>query len=460
MNESVKKLSLRSLAIPILVEQILRNLMGTVNVFMLGRISDDAVAAVGVANQIMNIVVCAFTFLGIGAAVLINHAIGARRMRDSAILSMNAITVAAIIGAAFSAALIFGAPFFIRAVGLEEDLVPMGAGYLRIMGMASIPIALSFTMSNIFRSYGSARIPMLVVILNNILNIGGACVVIFRPFETPLTGSDGLAIVRMASETTGMLVLIFFLLHTHFGFRFRDCIRLKLKNFRDILYTGVMTGLEGICYNMAQVVTTGFITGLGATMISAKVYVQSVDFYASIIGFSIGQAGQIIVGQMMGAEQYEEAYRYMNRVWRYIICSNLFFTTLMFLLSRQLMSLFTSNPEIIAIARQLFLINIITFIGRSFNHSAGHGLRSAGYVFVTMVLCVVSIWVCTVGLGYLFTVRLGLGVAGLYLGIMVDEWVRGGSMLILWIRRVWVKGLVAKHEALRRAEAEKASSEA
>lgn len=180
MNESVKKLSLRSLAIPILVEQILRNLMGTVNVFMLGRISDDAVAAVGVANQIMNIVVCAFTFLGIGAAVLINHAIGARRMQDSAILSMNAITVAAIIGAAFSAALIFGAPFFIRAVGL----------------------------------------------------------------------------------------------------------------------------------------------------------------------------------------------------------------------------------------------------------------------------------------GYLFTVRLGLGVAGLYLGIMVDEWVRGGSMLILWIRRVWVKGLVAKHEALRRAEVEKASSEA
>ena len=64
-----------------------------------------------------------------------------------------------------------------------------------------------------------------------------------------------------------------------------------------------------------------------------------------------------------------------------------------------------------------------------------------------MVLCVCSIWICTVGLGYLFTIRLGLGVAGLYLGIMVDEWVRGGSMLILWIRRVWKKGLIAKRQA-------------
>ncbi len=452
MNEPVKKLSLRSLAIPILVEQILRNLMGTVNVFMLGRISDDAVAAVGVANQIMNIVICAFTFLGIGGAVLINHAIGARKYRDSAILSMNAVTVAGVIGLFFSTLLIFGAAFFIRAVGLQEELVPMGASYLRIMGGACVPIALSFIISNIFRSYGGARIPMLVVILNNILNIGGACIVIFRPFETPLVGSNGLAFVRMGSEVIGLLVLLAFLMRSHHGFQFVDCVRVKLKNFRDILYTGLMTGLEGICYNLAQVVTTGFITGLGATMISAKVYVQSVDFYASIIGFSIGQAGQIIVGQMMGAEQYEEAYRYMNRVWRYIITSNLFFTITMFLLSRQLMSLFTANPEIIAIARQLFFINIITFIGRSFNHSAGHGLRSAGYVFVTMLLCVASIWVCTVGLGYIFTAKLHLGVAGLYLGIMVDEWVRGGSMLILWIKRVWKKGLIEKHAAMRRAE--------
>ena len=51
----VKKMTLFSLAIPILIEQVLRNLMGTVNVFMLSHYSDDAVAAVGVANQIIKI---------------------------------------------------------------------------------------------------------------------------------------------------------------------------------------------------------------------------------------------------------------------------------------------------------------------------------------------------------------------------------------------------------------------
>lgn len=451
MEAPVKKMSLLSLAIPILIEQILRNLMGTVNVFMIGNISDDAVAAVGVANQIMNIVISAFTMLGIGAAVLINHALGARKYKNAAIVSMNAVTVAAVIGLLISAVLCTCADFFIRLIGLEAALVPMAVSYLRIMGGAAAPIALSFMIANIFRSYGNARIPMVVVILNNILNIVGAYIVIFRPFETPLTGISGIAVVRAGSETIGLLVLLAFLLTSQFGFQFADCFKLKWKNAREIVSTGVMTGMESIFYNMAQVITTSFITGLGAMALSAKVYVQSVEFYASIIGFSIGQAAQVIVGHMMGAGKYDEAYRYINRVWRYIVCSNLFFTILFFLFSPQLMSLFTENQEIVSIARWLFFTNIFTFIGRSFNHSAGFGLRSAGYIFRVMLLCVASIWVCNVGLGWFFTVKCGFGVLGLWLAVMTDEWVRGGAMMLLWIKGVWKKGLLEKNAALERA---------
>ncbi len=144
-------------------------------------------------------------------------------------------------------------------------------------------------------------------------------------------------------------------------------------------------------------------------------------FYASTLGFSIGQAAQIIVGQMMGAGQYEEGYRYMNRVWRYIVASNLFFTITMFLCSRQLMSLLRKTRRLspsrgsYSSSTLLRLSDVPSTIPRVTDCAA------QGYVFVTMLLCVASIWICTVGLGYLFTVQLGLGVAGLYLGIMADE---------------------------------------
>ena len=162
MNEPVRKLSLISLAIPILIEQVLRNLMGTVNVFMLSHYSDDAVAAVGVANQIMNVVVIAFTMISAGAAIVINHALGAKRYEDGAAISMNALAAAAGLGILASTALSIFAGRFVHLVGLEAALVPDAVQYLRITGGAAVVLALSTMMSTIFRCYGNARIPMAV----------------------------------------------------------------------------------------------------------------------------------------------------------------------------------------------------------------------------------------------------------------------------------------------------------
>ena len=151
-----------------------------------------------------------------------------------------------------------------------------------------------------------------------------------------------------------------------------------------------------------------------------------------------------MAGHMMGAGDFDGAYRFVRRNWRYIALCNAVFGTLMFTLSPQLMSLFTSDPEIIALARWLFLVDIFIHLGRSFNHSFNYGLRSAGYVFWPMVIAVCSIWLCNVGLGYVFSSVCGLGAVGLWLAQMTDEWVRGLSMMTLWLRRKWEAGLVKK----------------
>ena len=111
------------------------------------------------------------------------------------------------------------------------------------------------------------------------------------------------------------------------------------------------------------------------------------------------------------------------------------------------MSLFTENPAIVEIARKLFLIDIFIHAGRSLNHSFNYGLRSAGYVFWPMIIAVSSIWLCNVGLGYVFSTTFGLGVIGLWLAQMTDEWVRGLSMMTLWLRRKWEKPLREKQSA-------------
>ena len=132
-------MTLFSLTIPILIEQILRSLMGTVNTFMLSRLSDDAAAAVGVANQILSVVNMGSSMLATGAVVLVNQAIGGRRGRDAAVISMNSLFATAALGLFLGGFTLAFAGNIISLMGLTGDLIGYATRYLRMVGGSSLP---------------------------------------------------------------------------------------------------------------------------------------------------------------------------------------------------------------------------------------------------------------------------------------------------------------------------------
>lgn len=434
-----KKMRLVTLALPILFELVLRNLMGTVNVFLLSRYSDDAVAAVGVANQIINVVVIAFTMISAGAAVVINQSLGAKEDREAGKVAANALSAAALLGLLVSVIVAVFAETFVRALGLEEALVADAVAYLRITGAVSIFMSLSSMMSNIFRCHGNAKIPMIIVLINNILNLVGTALVIYQPIQLPISGVSGVGFARASSELIGIIIFTILLIRAKFSIHIRDLIHIDLRKLATIARIGLMSGTEGICYTLGQVVTTGFLTSFGAAALSAKVYVQNIDYYAYVVGLSIGQAMQIIVGHKIGAGDNDGAYRFVNHTFRYVAISNLLFGVSLYIFSDFFLGMFTSDPEIISIAKTLLFIDMFIHLGRSLNHSFNYGLRSAGYVFWPMLVGAISIWLANVGLGYVFSTTLSLGAAGLWIAQTCDEWIRGTTFMIFWKRKNWTK---------------------
>ena len=101
-DQSAGKYSLLSLAVPILIEQVLRSLMGTVNTSILGHYSTNAVSSVGVANQIMNITTVLFNIATAGAVVLLNQTLGSGERRRAGHIAMNALSISVLLGAAVS----------------------------------------------------------------------------------------------------------------------------------------------------------------------------------------------------------------------------------------------------------------------------------------------------------------------------------------------------------------------
>ncbi|MGL5699482.1 MAG: MATE family efflux transporter [Kluyvera sp.] len=140
--ENQVRLGLYTLAWPIFVEQLLRLMMSYVSVFMLGHYSDEAVAATGVANQILAITVIFYGFLTVGVQIVVAQLIGAQRFKRVERVITNGLVVSFLIGIGMSLVFVLFGDTFLRLLGLSETLVAVGSPFIRIIGGISVIIAI------------------------------------------------------------------------------------------------------------------------------------------------------------------------------------------------------------------------------------------------------------------------------------------------------------------------------
>jgi Na+-driven multidrug efflux pump len=107
------------------------------------------------------------------------------------------------------------------------------------------------------------------------------------------------------------------------------------------------------------------------------------------------------------------------------------------LFAKPLLSIFTDNPEIIKEGTLLLYLTLLLEPGRSFNLVIISSLRAAGDVKFPVVMGVISMWGVSVTLAYLLGIVFELGLAGIWIAFIADEWLRGLFMLARWRKRKW-----------------------
>lgn len=149
-----------------------------------------------------------------------------------------------------------------------------------------------------------------------------------------------------------------------------------------------------------------------------------------------------MIGQLIGAARIEEAYETGLRNFK----TAMFFTVLassgMAILSRYLIRIFTDDPVIIKIAVPVMIVDAFLEAGRAFNVVLINNLRGAGDVIFPVMMAMFSMWLFGVLGGYVFGVTLGYGLIGIWVGNLLDEWLRGISMYFRWKGRKWTEKLV------------------
>ena len=179
---------------------------------MLSRHSDSSVAAVGMVNQLINLVFLVFEVIALGTSILCSQYIGAKL--DKKVVQVVGISLVfnLVSGLAVSAALFFFAGDLLGIMGLRPELMDEGLGYMKIVGAFSFFQAVSMALSAALRSADKAKYPMYVSLIVNILNVIGNYTLIFGKFGMPELGVEGAAISTSFSRGAATAILFAILL--------------------------------------------------------------------------------------------------------------------------------------------------------------------------------------------------------------------------------------------------------
>ena len=202
---------IRSLTLPIFIEMLLVALMGATDTFMLSQYADEAVAAVGVANQIITFAFLIFQIINLGTTVLCSQYLGAGNRFKMEQVTAMALLLNILSGAVISVILSVGAPLLLGWMGLKPDLMQYGLPYMQIAGAFAFFQALHLTVSASLRADHKAIYPMLVVVLVNVVNIVGNYGLIFGHFGLPAMGVEGAAIATNISRGVAAFTLFIIL---------------------------------------------------------------------------------------------------------------------------------------------------------------------------------------------------------------------------------------------------------
>ncbi|RDY27096.1 MATE family efflux transporter [Romboutsia weinsteinii] len=426
--------------IPILVEQVFQTLIGNVDILLLSQYSDDAVAAVGLSNQIIVIGTMILGVVAIGAVILLTQLLGSNKNEKIKLVIGSSIYLNLVISfIIFMVLLLFG-KHFLSFIKTPEILLEKGYSYLKIVGFSLIFQGIMTSFASIFRSFAIVGPIMKISIIINIINLIGSSIVILTPVTLLGKGIEGVANATLLSRIIGAIIYIYLFLKLFKEYKSSIINpKIDLDCLKSIFKLGLPSGMESISYNISQVMLTAIIAGFGTAVVTSKIYAQTTTSFIFTVSSAISLAVPVIVGRLIGRGLKEEASEYgINVLYKGVIA--IFIISISIVpFYRPIISLFTNDKSIIGIAISLIILSILLEPARAANSILIAQLNSAGDVRFPVITGMVVTYFLTIPMSFIVGVVLGYGICGVWVVSIIDEWIRATLFYIRWKKGNWKK---------------------
>ena len=356
------------MSLPIFVELLLQLLVGNIDQMMVSRVSQQSVASIVNANQIMNLVIIVLSMASTAATVILSQYLGAEDKANSSRTCMVSILMITVVSLLSTLLVFAGYKPLYKALRVPEEIFDEASLYLLIVGACITVQGLYLIFSAIIRAFAMMKEVMIVSIVMNVMNIIGNAILINGWFGMPRLGAVGAAVSTDISKLVGLgLMILLFVKRTNVKLGLRFLKPFPVQIMKKLCLLAVPSGVESFSYNMSQMCILGIVNSFGTMVTVTKGYCGIFANLAYVYAMAIASATQIVLGYLIGAKKIDLIQKRVNATQKVALAACVGLAVLLFLGSNYIFLIFTDDPEIIALGRRILFIEIFLEIGRAVN---------------------------------------------------------------------------------------------
>ncbi len=425
-------------AIPMLLGNVAQQLYNTVDSIIVGRfVGDNALAAVGSAGPILNLMIVLFIGISVGASIMVSQYFGAQKKDDLAKAVGACITVTA----AASVLIMIVGPLIagplLRLLNTPQSIIGWCEEYLIIIFLGVLGGGYYNILSGVMRGLGDSVSALRYLLVSTVVNI-----VLDYVFVAKFgMGVPGVAWATIIAQAVSALLAFLKIL------RMRDMFALRVKDlfpgakyFKTLIRLGLPSGVTQAIFSMSMIVVQSLTNSFGEMFIAANVIVMRIDGFVMMPAFSLGTAMTTFAGQNIGAGQMDRVLKGARNGTLAAMGISAVITALILLFGRGLMGVFTTTPELIDLSFKMMKILSVGYIAMEVTQCLSGIMRGAGDTVTPMWISIFNTILVRVPLAYGLvalskTPELPQGdCAMMYVSLLIT-WIIGATLTFLLYRR-------------------------
>ena len=436
------------IAVPIAIHNLMISAINMADVFMVGQLGEEAIAALGISNQLMFLLILFLFGMGSGGQIFVSQFYG----KKDFINLRRVMGVILVLAVSVSLAAFVGARFFPKElVGLfSEDpkVISLACEYLKVVSWSYIFTAVSFIFQVVLRSTDSPRLPVYSCAMSLVINIVFNWLLIFGHLGLPAMGISGAALATLIARVAELTLTLVYTYAKDLAAaaRFNELFSAGKELLKQLFTTALPVFLNEMTWALGILSLNWIYAKLGTESVAAINISDSVTklFFAAFIG--IGNAGGVVLGHDIGAcVDFENVWRTSVRLVKLAISTGIFLSLLVFLFTNPILSLYKISSSVYDLAYKSTLVWIFFLPVVAFNNLNIVGiLRSGGDTKAAFLIDVGALWVVAVPLSFAGVAAFGLPLYWVLVLGKSEEAIKFIWGFKRYISKKWIKNLVSE----------------